>query len=1120
MFNQSICLNGEWQFQPDSGVLQYPPTPNWAKTKIRIPSPWNVNGFYPDKGGDFKCYPSYPKEWEFAAAGWHRKEFSVPSQWQHQRIVLHFEGIHYYSEIYLNGKLIGKHEDGFIPFELDITDSVKIGEINELIVGVKSFLFYNRQTPLDAKTKFTYPTGSFWGMTVSGIWLDVFLVAYPVVNISDIYIQTSVRKKQITIQSTIRNHSSQKQQVILTHNIRNWKTISQSITLPPNSEKNISTAQSWPNPQYWHPENPYLYYLDTILKTESGISDKRTTRFGFREFWIDKNRFILNGTPIKLRGDAWHYLGIAYQNPEYARLWYQLVKQTNMNHVRLHAQIYPRYYLDLADEMGILITDETAIWASHCVFHYNNDFWHRAKDHAFALVKRNRNHPSVIIWSVENEALAAYTFVQDDAVKSNDDLARRFYSLTKEMRKLDSTRPISADGSYDLGGRTEIYNIHYPPLPQLKDKVKGKPITVGEFGSMYYSTPDDVSILHGESTYLRFSERLKAVAKEQERMIFYIREWANQVSPFNAAWYSMLPLPFSGKPINYKRLDTPGPKPERIGPYSSTLNPGYDPVLPKWQPNEFYPYLKKLLAPVRFYIHEQDKSYFAGTKFKRILSIHNDSYTAKKLQLYWSARLGKSELGNFKKKAFILNAANKTIQRLEFNIPRVDKRTLLSLRIKLISRDNVVYQEKRDFDIIPKLHQGKLPSFPQLTGFKDKPYIVLPPDLEFNVEDITVIKKAVKQGLKVIGLENNESFLKSLGYATIESGTYDRAFIQLPRNRILDNINNANVRFWGKEELIAHAHLANFPKGNFHPLINLGNGKPVLIEICDGNGAYYISTLDIAKYYQSEPGAVLLYQNLIAYAALPIPSTFSKTTLVGKEDTALSTFLDYLGAEYLISNNLNQLNSSTLIVDGSISLDKKSVKYVSEYIKKGGIAIIWGLNPETNKYYAPLFPCPLKLQPRNIEHLVKVSNSPLLTGIHAADLYWIERDRRNPILHYSAEPQKPDLCEIILGNPALDWRTWNWEAEPIKTAAILKSELAAKLPANGLIRFRLDKGQLIINQLCFNNTNLVKSGKVASLLLSNLGIRLNPDKALQFTASDLAIDNNKQKLELLLNPAG
>jgi hypothetical protein len=1117
MLRKLICLNGEWQFQPDSGALQFPPSSaTWSKTKIRIPSPWNVNSFFPEKGGDFRCYPSYPKEWETTSAGWHRREFIVPHQWKNSQIVLHFEGVHYYCEIYINGKLVGKHEDGFIPFEFDISDYIIFGQTNELLVGVKSFLFFNRQSPLNAKTKYPYPTGSFWGMLVSGIWLDVILMVFPKVRIEDVYIQTSVRKKQIVLTTTIINNTNKAQNIYLIHNIKKWKHFNSSVDIESHTKKTVTVSHPWTTPQLWHPEHPYLYYLETKLETDNGIRDKLTTRFGFREFWIKKTQFILNGTPIKLRGDAWHYLGIAYQNPAYARLWYQLAKQSNINHIRLHAQVYPQYYLDLADELGILITDETAIWASHCAYHYNADFWRRAKDHVSALVKRDRNHPSVVIWSVENEALAAYTFVQDDAVKSNDNLSARFYELVKEMKKIDATRPISADGSFDLCSRAEIYNIHYPPLPRLKDNIKNKPITVGEFGSMYYSTSDEVSPLHGESTYLSFSERLNAIAKEQERMIYLVREWAEQVSPFNIIWYSMDPLPFSGKPIKYSQLDTPGPKPERIGPYTATLNPGYDNHLPKWKPNALYPELKKMLLPIRFFVQERDKSCFANSKIRQTVTIHNDSYHFRKLTLCWSVRTEKDKLIAHGNKIFELQPAKKQHYRFEFSTPKVVQRTSLKLNIQLKIKWKIVYQETRSISCLPQLPVLQIPGKPE---YQNQTYLI-PPKAKLTLKQIEQLKSQVRAGLRVICLDNNDHFLNALGYTAVESGKYDRAFIQSPTHPILKNIDKSDLHFWGEDELVTHANLVNFPKGNFRPLINLGNGTPILIELIDGNGAYYLTTLALSNNIRTEPGAELVYRNLLDYANQPLRQRFSETILFGESSKNLNVFLAYLGVEYHKSTTSESIESQTIIIDGSRDFDNKQSKYISAFLHKGGTVLIFGLVPDTLNSFASILPYPIELAQRDIEHLVKTKPDRLLSGIHSGDLYWIERDQKNPIIRYSIETTQKKNRDILLGVSSLDWRKWNWEAEPIKTAAILKSELAKKESANGLVRFRIGNGQIIINQLCYKQTNLAKSGKVTSLLLTNLGIRLNPEKAKQFADFVQRDPKNKQKLDLLLNPSG
>jgi beta-galactosidase len=111
-----ICLNGEWQFQPDAAkTLAFPPQGAWDKTPIRIPSPWNVNSFSRGKGGDFECFPSYPKSWEDVEAAWQRRVFTAPETMRGKRVFLRFEAVHYWADVYVNGKLAGSHLAGRVP---------------------------------------------------------------------------------------------------------------------------------------------------------------------------------------------------------------------------------------------------------------------------------------------------------------------------------------------------------------------------------------------------------------------------------------------------------------------------------------------------------------------------------------------------------------------------------------------------------------------------------------------------------------------------------------------------------------------------------------------------------------------------------------------------------------------------------------------------------------------------------------------------------------------------------------------------------------------------------------------------------------------------------------------
>uniref|UniRef100_UPI00307F08EF sugar-binding domain-containing protein n=1 Tax=Coprobacter fastidiosus TaxID=1099853 RepID=UPI00307F08EF len=187
-YREEICLNGTWAFAPvqlpagfKEGETPAPALPGvnevtFSKTPIRIPSPWNVNSFA-DKnglGGDHRTYPSYPKEWESIKMGWLQKKFTVPASWKGKRIQIHFEAVAGKADIYVNGKAVGNNFDIFMPFDIDITDAVKFGQENTLNVGIqKSSLFDDRKSPLGRRT---YQGGSFWGLHIAGLWLDVYLV--------------------------------------------------------------------------------------------------------------------------------------------------------------------------------------------------------------------------------------------------------------------------------------------------------------------------------------------------------------------------------------------------------------------------------------------------------------------------------------------------------------------------------------------------------------------------------------------------------------------------------------------------------------------------------------------------------------------------------------------------------------------------------------------------------------------------------------------------------------------------------------------------------------------------------------------------------------------------------
>ncbi|MCW3088771.1 MAG: glycoside hydrolase family 2 [Sediminibacterium sp.] len=619
-YRQDLCLNGLWQFQavalPDKFREGYDPAPalpqlkndDWDKTLIRIPSPWNVNSFADrnGQGGDFRCYPSYPKEWENIKMGWLKKIVAVPAGWKGQRIQLHFEAAAGDALIIVNGKTVGTHFGIFLPFDVDITDAVMAGKQNEILVGIRKPSLFDRRSDYGRRT---YQAGSFWGQHIAGIWQDVYLVALPVVHVSNVYVKPLVDSGKLVAELTVTNDGDLDAEVVLQAKALRWNrpTAKEALQMAPVSvmvpaHTTIKTVLSAPvNAQleYWAPEAPNLYDLVVKVTQASKTIDSKTTRFGWRQIKLNGSKVLLNGKELVMRGDSWHFLGIPQMTRRYAEAWYKAMRDAKLNAVRLHAQPYPSFYLDVADEMGILVLDETAMWASDGGPKLDDPvYWQDSKNHLKELVMRDRNHPSVFGWSISNEIMPIVRGVMRNPPGMRDTLVKYYSEWAAICRQFDPSRQwISADGEDDGDGKLPTYIVHYGGFESMKRGEKsGKPWGVGEAGNAYYGTPEQVSETNGMRAYESFAGRMEGVGASSYQSLMAQKE-RNAVyqSVFNMVWYGLKPLPLGLKDITKApTLDDgvyftsfkegqPGVQPERLGPYSTTLNPGYDPSLPAYQ---------------------------------------------------------------------------------------------------------------------------------------------------------------------------------------------------------------------------------------------------------------------------------------------------------------------------------------------------------------------------------------------------------------------------------------------------------------------------------------------------------------------------------------------------------
>ncbi|MFP5078946.1 glycoside hydrolase family 2 protein [Pedobacter sp. JCM 36344] len=656
-YRDEICINGKWDFQPiavpeswkkGKGVppeLPLPENNKWESIKIKIPSPWNVNtwgaGSKVGKGTRLPFspgsiyYPSYPESWENVKMAWLKKTFNLPLTWSGKEIIIHFEAIAGDAVVLINGHEAGKNFDNYLPFEIDISSLVKNGVENTIMVGIRDRKLFDISNEKYEYMQATYPPGSTTDNLI-GIWQDVFIEALPPIRISNIFAKPDVDKDKLEFEVELINHSSKKQLLNINGQIKEWvnqaKTDNiasaeikwdlgksaitldrQAVLVEAGATKKITLSTTVDKRlKYWSPKEPNLYTAIFDITVNGKKNDIKTERFGWRSFTIKGKDFYLNKEKIQCFGDLQHPFGPYICSRRFAWAWYKMIKDVGGNSVRPHAQPWPRVYYDLADEMGLMVLDETALFGSSIRLNFEENItWKRAGDQVDKLILRDRNHPSVIGWSIGNElfAIALLNKPKADVSKKWDE---RIIELGKRPRLIDPTRQfVTSDGDRDMDGSLPVWSKHFGHglnLNQLPDI--DKPLVVGESGATYYGKPKELYPFVGLKAYGTYYNRNEALAIDlYQNVVKMAKPLLSWFSPSEICWFGIEHLNLGYH--DYTRLPNikdgifpgqdykegqPGYQFERIPPYVTTFNPGLDPKLPLYKPLPMFNAMKDALA--------------------------------------------------------------------------------------------------------------------------------------------------------------------------------------------------------------------------------------------------------------------------------------------------------------------------------------------------------------------------------------------------------------------------------------------------------------------------------------------------------------------------------------------
>jgi len=383
-----------------------------------VPDPKNLTG----SGGGY-----FP-----AGVGWYRKTFDAREDWLNKRVSVEFDGVYMNATVFLNGHVLGTHPNGYTSFSFDLSSFLIPGKRNVLAVRVD-----NSAQP-----------NSRW-YTGSGIYRHVRIVVTNKVHIAHwgVFITTPVvtsERAQVSLHLRIENESSKSSDVRVDTSIVSDSGITVAGAQAPSrlagaDSTDLTQTISIRNPELWFPETPHLYRAVIRLVQGGKVTDETTTTFGIRSIaWSASDGLELNGKPIKLHGGSVHsdngLLGAAaFDRAEERKV--ELLKEAGNNAVRTAHNPPSPAFLDACDRLGLIVLEDSFdVWKTpkteYDYARFFEQWWKRDLD---SMVLRDRNHPSIVMWSIGNEIPEAWTPAGAPIAKS----------LSEEIRSLDTTRPIT-----------------------------------------------------------------------------------------------------------------------------------------------------------------------------------------------------------------------------------------------------------------------------------------------------------------------------------------------------------------------------------------------------------------------------------------------------------------------------------------------------------------------------------------------------------------------------------------------------------------------------------------------------------------------------------------------------
>jgi len=973
----SLPLAGLWEVcrhdeqmpgETAAPIAGFPKQPHWKAIEV----PGDKNTLRPDL--------------LFAHRLWYRTRVSVPASCAGRSFHLVFPQNNLNTTVYVNGVFCGFNKNPFARFEIDVTKGIKPGN-NEIWVGIKDAWYgysANPQKPLKLRRKFNLPLKfshdgfqdlayPIWNHFQSGILVaPEFVVAGPV-KAADVFCKPSVVRKELAVDVTLRNTTAQNAAGEVLCEAVDVKTgkvekalATRPFSLAAGAEQTVQVVGKWENPKLWWPDEPNLYLLRTTVKIGGKPVDISETTFGFREWTTDGKNFKLNGV-------VWHGWADCFTAKD-PQEWIAFYRKTNQRMMRFWGtkwlNLPPDEALDFFDRHGVVvrrsgILDGEAI--GYMAIENDPDFKKESevkmdlmrnwRDQVVAQVKGERNHPAVMIWSIENEWLYINCINLYGGLM--DQFEAEVLKVSDAVRAADPTRPTMTDGggankdnAMPVCGNHYVFQ-DYPRYPDLA----------------YDANPTG----GGRGRWMWDQRQPRFVGEDY---------FANGINPFDYAYFGGEET-FQGKAQSHRaagiiyRMLTEGYRWAEYGAWHFWM--GQNEALDQYGSN----------APVAVFCRQWDWTFASGAKVKRTLRIFNDSRFDDPILLRLSFTVDGKKLAEETTKHNVAPGGSRELE-ITLEMPRVADRAEGELLLMLAAKNTKVFHDSKAVSVINTDPAGKKPA--GIAGLQAKDLLVFDPhgsvvkflrrngvpftplaDLK-SIPDagkvLVIGKDAIRQaesdssrfqayaaaGRGVIVLEQQTPLRYQALPADVEPAANEgrTAFAEDLEHPVFAGLSQKDFFTWAGDHVV-YRNAYRKPTHGGKSLVQCDNRlqNTALCEVPAGKGLLLVSQLVIGEKLADSAAAQRLLTNLLNYAAT-YKLEFRPVAVCTRDiNPFLARELEAIKLQYATAGDpLSALQGpgvKTAIIPASpanLKVLSANLPKVNQFMESGGQIVFHDLTPE------------------------------------------------------------------------------------------------------------------------------------------------------------------------------